>query len=165
MLDKLQDMLFPNKRRAMAATEELMQAIEHLFDELAREFNMTAAHEPLMLSLQRPSQACTTNDTKPVSSDAITSANQIEPRASANQIEPQENFQRLIVSTSFWALSVKGMEGTVDCFLLPSTELTNLPNAETASRSKLRLTYDERTKVWNMDTLPVSESELNTLCR
>jgi hypothetical protein len=51
-----------------------------------------------------------------------------------------EDIQRLIVSTSYWAMSVRGSNDVVEFFTLPATELTSLRSAELPSRCKLRLT-------------------------
>lgn len=120
------------------ATAELLGSIETLFDGLAKEFNMTVAHEPLMLS---------------INSDTTPGAN------------AENRFQRLIVSTSFWALSARGSNGVIEFFLLPSLELMRIEDAETASRSKLRLKFEPSSKVWMMDEIPVNDTELNTLVR
>lgn len=127
-----------NQQDIRLATGELMGSIEKLFDTLAKEFNRTVAHEPLMLS--------TTSGGNTASGS-------------------EGSYQRLMISTSFWALSARGLNGVIEFFLMPATEIPRLDEAETASRSKLRLKFDPSTKAWTMDDIPVNDTELNTLTR
>jgi len=123
------------------ATKDLMKSLDVLFEDLTREFNASVADEPLKLTVQVP-QA---DDT-------------------ANGVGKSARYARLIVSSSFWTLSIRAATGALEFFLLPSCELPNLEQGELASRAKLRLTFTNPTG-WCMDGLPVSESELNTLSR
>lgn len=80
----------------------------------------------------------------------------------------EEDIERLIVSTSFWALSIRGSNGTVEFFTVPATELPSLRSAELPSRAKLRFIWSESISSetsWTLDGLPVSGDELGTLMR
>ncbi|CAN5243173.1 hypothetical protein BH10CYA1_BH10CYA1_09140 [soil metagenome] len=79
-----------------------------------------------------------------------------------------EEIQRLIVATSYWAMSVRGSNDVVEFFTLPATELSSLRNAELPSRCKLRLTIVEHGDAeasCMMDGLPLTAEELTTLLR
>lgn len=79
-----------------------------------------------------------------------------------------EAVQRLVVATSYWAMSVRGSNDVVEFFTLPATELTSLRNAELPSRCKLRLTIvdnGDAEATCTMDGLPLTAEELTTLLR
>ncbi len=123
-----------------ASTKALMKSLAALFEELTREFNAGVADEPLQLTVQVPS--CDTT----------------------NGASKNARYDRLLVSSSFWTLSIRATAGAIEFFILPSCELPNLEQGELASRAKLRLTF-AKSAGWSMDGLPVSETELNTLSR
>lgn len=133
--------VFGTSSETDAATKELMRSLNALFEDLSREFNASVADEPLKLAVQVPP----TDDT-------------------ANGAGKNARFERLIVSSSFWTLSIRASAGVLEFFLLPACELPNLEQGELASRAKLRLTHNTPTG-WSMDGLPVSDTELNTLSR
>jgi signal transduction histidine kinase len=130
--------------RARQATEEIFNSFQTLFEKLAGDYNSTIPHEPLMVTVRR----------LPLS----------EPEDSATKKEP---YLRLIISTSFWALSVRGANGTVEFFTLPATEVPTLRGAELPSRAKLRFTLQDHSvdTVWLMDGVQVNSDEMNTLMR
>lgn len=79
-----------------------------------------------------------------------------------------EEVRRLIVATSYWAVSVRGSNDVVEFFTLPATELSSLRNAELPSRCKLRLTiveHGDSEASCMMDGLPLTAEELTTLLR
>lgn len=134
--------LFSGTTEIDSATKALMKSLDVMFEQLTREFNAGVADEPLQLTVQTP---LVSNDT-------------------TNGASKSSRYDRLIVSSSFWTLSIRAASGTIEFFLLPSCELPNLEQGELASRAKLRLTFTKQTG-WSMDGLPVSETELNTLSR
>lgn len=69
---------------------------------------------------------------------------------------------RLSVATMLWALSLRAVGGTLECFLIPTAELSALMEAEVPSRCKLRLVCDS---VLLVDGTPVQSNELITLLR
>lgn len=80
----------------------------------------------------------------------------------------EEEMQRLIVCTSYWAMSVRGSNDVIEFFTLPATEMSSLRSAELPSRLKLRLTIvdnGEAEASCMMDGLPVTAEELTTLLR
>lgn len=132
-------------------TESFFLWLEKFFSELASEFNVTVAHEPLMLTVRRA-----------VIGDSVTQGveRQSKPKS--------EQFERLLVATSFWALSIRAKDGVAEFFTMPSTELLVLPASELPSRAKLKLalSFDSsETSSWTMDGTPVSDAELSTLMR
>jgi signal transduction histidine kinase len=79
-----------------------------------------------------------------------------------------DDIKRLIVATSYWAMSVRGSNDVVEFFTLPATELTSLRNAELPSRCKLRLTiieHGDSEASCMMDGLSLTAEELTTLLR
>lgn len=123
--------------RKQKATETLMNALEQLIEQLANDFNSTTAHEPLMISVRR--------------SDAHTARTPV---------------LRLLVSTSFYALSIRASRGVVEFFALPSTELPSLQESELPSRLKLKLQIaSSQNQTWSMDGSPINQEELGTLVR
>ncbi len=127
-----------------AATLELMNSLKQLFDALSKEFNAGIAHEPLMISVQGKEEF---------------------EAAMTGGSEPRSKFERLLISTYYWSLSIRAKRGHIEFFMLPAIELPNLEEGELPSRSKLRLRYNSVQKNWSMDDLPVSDSEMNTLAR
>jgi hypothetical protein len=105
-----------NTQKQKQATEVIFTSLQTLFETLAANFNSAIAHEPLMVTVRRP----------------------------ATSEDERDGFQRLIIATSFWALSIRGGNGTVEFFTLPATELPTLRSAELPSRAKLRFTIVRR---------------------
>ncbi len=129
-------------------TEAFFLWMEKFFLELASEFNVTVAHEPLMLTVRRA-----------VIGESVTDA-QSKPKP--------EQYERLLVSTSFWALSIRAKDGVVEFFTMPSTELLVLPASELPSRAKLKLTLNldaSETSACSLDGTAISDGELSTLMR
>lgn len=132
-------------------TETFLLWLEKFFLDLAQEFNVTVAHEPLMLSVRR-----------------AVIGERINSETNSQSKPKSEQYERLLVSTSFWALSIRAKDGVVECFTLPSTELLVLPASELPSRARLKLVLSiesNETSSWTMDGTPVSDAELSTLMR
>lgn len=132
--------LFSTEQPAMnaeGATLRLIGSLEELFFALAKDFNSSIAHEPLMVSVRR----------SPSGTGELESG-------------------RLLVATSFWALSIRATSDAVLFFIVPSTELLLLAESELPSRLKLRLVPDSASNDrWIMDGSVVSADELNMLAR
>lgn len=117
----------------------LLQSLEEFFTLLVKRYNSTIDDELLQMSVQRQPQT---------------------PHQS-----PQE-FSRLIVATSQWALSVRGRKESVDCFIIPATEIMTLPNSELPSRNKLTLkVHDREIGAWTVSDVVVTGDEMNALMR
>lgn len=124
------------------ASEILLQSLEEFFALLARRYNTTIGDELMEMTVRRIAGA---------SEDAD------ETRASVN---------RLLVATSQWALSIRATARQVDCFILPATELFNLPVAELPSRNKLTLkVHDVEHGAWTVSEMIVTGDEMNALMR
>lgn len=70
---------------------------------------------------------------------------------------------RLMVTNSLWTLSIRVSATAIECFLLPSAELTALMEAEQPSRCKLRFVFEE--SGFSVDGAPINNHELGTLLR
>lgn len=70
---------------------------------------------------------------------------------------------RLMVATFLWTLSIRTHQSALECFLLPSAEVTALMEAESPARCKLRLRSDTNTV--SVDGAPITVSEFSTLIR
>ena len=130
--------------RSRQAIEGIFNSLQTLFQKLASDYNTTIAHEPLMVTVRRLPTG--------------------EPE---DTLSKKEAHLRLIISTSYWALSIRGANGTVEFFTLPATEVPTLRGAELPSRGKLRLTLAEHGSepLWLMDGVQVNSDEMNTLMR
>ena len=74
--------------------------------------------------------------------------------------------KRLIVATSQWAITVRGREESVDCFIIPATEIMTLPDSELPSRNKLTLkVHDRDLGAWTVSDVVVTGDEMNALMR
>lgn len=74
--------------------------------------------------------------------------------------------QRLLITTSQWALSIRCRAKLVECFILPATELMNLPESELPSRNKLTLkVHDIEHGAWTFNDVIVTGDEMNALMR
>lgn len=119
------------------ASEILLQSLEEFFALLARRYNTTIGDELMEMTVRR------------IKPD--------ESKASVN---------RLLVATSQWALSIRATARQVDCFILPATELLNLPEAELSSRNKLTLKgHDVEHGAWTLSEMIVTGDEMNALMR
>ncbi|HEY9777312.1 MAG TPA: sensor histidine kinase [Planktothrix sp.] len=76
-------------------------------------------------------------------------------------------FFRARISTPNWSLSMRGINGRVEFFLVPATELFLLSQSETPTRLKSVLRLNERIGpgIWTLDGLPADPDELFYLCR
>lgn len=82
------------------------------------------------------------------------------------QPQPSQGCSRLIVATSQWALSVRGRKESVDCFIIPATEIMTLPNSELPSRNKLTLkVHDREIGAWTVSDVVVTGDEMNAVMR
>lgn len=74
-------------------------------------------------------------------------------------------YRRWRASTASWALSCRAREGTIELFLVPSSDLMALSQAEVPMRLKLRIELRKVLGrfVWTCDGLPVSAEELRVL--
>lgn len=121
------------------AAQQLILSLEEFFSALAKEFNASIPHEPLMITVRR---------------------------SAAGDAEHQPGEHRLLVFTSFWALSIRAATDTVLFFMVPATEILFLADSELPSRLKLRLVLDRvNGKTWTMDGSAVSADEMSTLAR
>jgi len=120
------------------SSDVLLQSLQEFFTLLGKRYNSTVHDELLKMTVQR-----------------LTVADGVENAP-----------KRLVVATSQWALSMRGRTGLVEAFILPSTELMNLPNSELPSRAKLRLkVHDGGSGAWMVNDVIVTGDEMNALMR
>lgn len=126
-----------NKQRE-EASEVLLSSLQEFFILLGKRYNSTVHDELLKMTTQRI---------------AVTDGAENAPK-------------RLVVATSQWALSMRGRAGLVEAFILPATELMNLPNSELPSRAKLTLrVHDGGSGAWMVNDVIVTGDEMNALMR
>jgi signal transduction histidine kinase len=120
------------------SSDILLQSLQEFFTLLGKRYNSTVHDELLKMTVQR-----------------LTVADGVENAP-----------KRLVVATSQWALSMRGRPGLVDAFILPATELMNLPNSELPSRAKLSLrVHDGGSGAWMVNDVIVTGDEMNALMR
>jgi signal transduction histidine kinase len=120
------------------SSDVLLQSLQEFFTLLGKRYNSTVHDELLKMTVQR-----------------ITVADGVENAP-----------KRLVVATSQWALSMRGRKGLVEAFILPATEIMNLPNSELPSRAKLRLkVHDGGSGAWMVNDVIVTGDEMNALMR
>lgn len=120
------------------ASEVLLNSLQEFFTLLGKRYNSTVQDELLKMTVQR-----------------LTVADGVENAP-----------KRLVVATSQWALSMRGRTGLVEAFILPATELMNLPSSELPSRAKLTLrVYDGGSGAWMVNDVIVTGDEMNALMR
>lgn len=126
-----------NKQRE-EASEVLLNSLQEFFTLLGKRYNSTVHDELLKMTTQRV-----------IVADGVENA----PK-------------RLVVATSQWALSMRGRAGLVEAFILPATELMNLPSSELPSRAKLTLrVHDGGSGAWMVNDVIVTGDEMNALMR
>ncbi len=120
------------------SSDVLLQSLQEFFTLLGKRYNSTVHEELLKMTVQR-----------------LTVADGVENAP-----------KRLVVATSQWALSMRGRTGLVEAFILPATELMNLPNSELPSRAKLTLrVHDGGSGAWMVNDVIVTGDEMNALMR
>lgn len=126
-----------NKQRE-EASDILLQSLQEFFTLLGKRYNSTVHDELLKMTVQRV---------------AVNDGTENSPK-------------RLVVATSQWALSMRGRAGFVEAFILPATELMNLPSSELPSRGKLSLrVHDGGSGAWMVNDVIVTGDEMNALMR
>ncbi len=75
--------------------------------------------------------------------------------------------KRLVVSSSYWALSVRIGENSIELFSLPATHVAALFEEETATRLKFKLRCQKSggSYGWFLDSARVEHAEINLLLR
>lgn len=126
-------------------TETLLGSLQEFFSLLGKRYNSTVHEEPLKMTVQRISMPLPDGPDYPV---------------------PTGSKGRLVVATSQWALSLRGRGGLVECFILPATEIMNMPKSELPSRAKLTLrVHDGGSGAWTVNDVIVTGDEMNALMR
>ena len=73
---------------------------------------------------------------------------------------------RIVISSSFWSLSIRANPAIIESFIVPSTELPTLPESELPSRMKLCLRLaDKEHGAWTLNGAIVNPEELHILLR
>ncbi|MBX9694291.1 MAG: hypothetical protein K2Z81_18040 [Cyanobacteria bacterium] len=164
MLKKIRNLFQDKESRCNQATETLMQSFTTLIEQLSRDFNASVAEEPLQLIVRKPA-------------------------GGFGERDQQSPYNRLVVHSALWALSIRSSKFTVECFIMPTTELKAIAESETPSTLKLRLSLEagsselrqgepiqrqngesegnknDAEDVWLMDELPVRPQDMETLIR
>ena len=127
-----------------AATHELLLKIFERYSKLANDFNNSNRQDVLEIKI------LSTVAGKDVSRSNTLKSGPSQPR-----------YGRILVTTSLWALSVRGKNGVVEIFSVPACEATVLSSSETASRLKVRLELKHNINGinWTLSGLVVDENE------
>ncbi|HEY9713264.1 MAG TPA: sensor histidine kinase [Chroococcales cyanobacterium] len=130
--------------RARELTESQMSLFLQFYEKLGSDYNKNVTDEPLMVSVsQRRTERA-------------------KPDGGSEIVMPI----RMLVSTSFWTLSIRAYTGIIECFILPSTEQPTLARSELPSRVKLVLKLaDTKTGAWALNEAIVTSEELHILLR
>lgn len=129
--------------------EILLQSLQEFFGQLAKRYNTTITDEPLMMTVRR-----------------FSANGKADERDEQAKCADELLTMRLIIATSHWALSIRGRAGLVESFILPATELMNMPNSELPSRVKLTLKpLQGNAGAWTVNDTIVTGDEMNALMR
>jgi signal transduction histidine kinase len=134
-----------SETEAQQSCEKLISSLHAFFERLATDYNARMEQEPMMLTVRRQDL----RSTRVLGSDA-----------------PTDGICRLIVSTAYWALTLRATARTIEAFSLPATELMTLPSSELPSRAKLTLILgDAKTDSWMMNNVVISADEMTAIVR
>lgn len=100
-------------------------------------------------------------DGEPDSLVPVTSDCQLEQDVGGGCTTAGCTYYRFLTYTPYWAISVRGKSGCVECFLLPMTELASFTNSEHLSRLKLQLRIENAT--CTLDGYEISLDERNAI--
>ena len=128
------------------STESQMELLLGFYERLAANYNSHVIDDPLKVSVRR------------LSSEA---AELILPKAVGQKVPT-----RIVVSSSFWSLSVRANTAIIECFIVPATELPTLLESELPSRLKLCLRLSKsQSGAWTLNGVVVNPEELHILLR
>jgi signal transduction histidine kinase len=127
-----------------ALTDAQMELLLRFYERLAANYNSTVIDESLKASVRK----------------LISEAAEIS--LAAEKSLPT----RIVVATSFWAISLRSYPAIIECFIVPATELPTLAESELPSRMKLCLTLsDTEYGGWCLNGAVVNPEELHILLR
>lgn len=119
-------------------TEDFLQQLRRHFEHVAQDFNAATEDEAIKVRLSQ-----------------LASAKQTGSR--------DRRYIRFLVSTAFWALSVRGLNGHIEIYKFPSTELLLPGNGE--SPPNLRVRFEKQKRDWTVNGAPVGPAEIEVLCK
>jgi signal transduction histidine kinase len=87
--------------------------------------------------------------------------------AAETWIQPSDRYRRCRATSSTWSLTLRGLAGVIDIFLVPANELFSQARSETAERlrASLQLNCASPNKQWQIDLFPSTAQERILLMR
>lgn len=145
------------------ATRALMTLLYATLKGLALEFNELVSDVPALSQLR-----LSTTEVSEVKEDFANQADEpeIKDKPVLNR-KKSVTYLRCRASSSTWSLSMRGVHGRIEFFLVPVLEIFKFSRSETPGRLKSVLQMDDKNApgIWCIDSLPADPDELYYLVR